>query len=358
MGLEGENGIRGAVTGAFQVVGPNHALQMFGVTLVGVNAENGKKLLFSLVLLGLLFLLNHALGWILGRLVPRRDIRAAFWSRQAIHLASAILLLVGLVSIWFDNPSRLATAFGLVTAGLAFALQRVITAFAGYFVILRGRTFNAGDRIVMGGVRGDVIALGFLQTTVMEMGQPSAVQNADPAMWVHGRQYTGRIVTITNAKIFDEPVYNYSREFPYIWEEMLIPIPYAADRRQAEGILLEVARKQTVNLNDLGEEAIRELERRYFVRRSELGPRVYYRLTDNWLEMSLRFITRDSGIRQMKDAMSREIIERLDQAGIGIASGTYQVVGMPPLEVTMEQDPGRERPPARRSRVPGDNGIR
>lgn len=350
--------VRGSVTGAFQVVGPNQALQIFGVTLVGVNAENGKKLLFSLVLLGFLFLLNQTLSWLLRKLVPRRDARSAFWSRQAVHLASAILLIVGLVSIWFDNPSRLATAFGLVTAGLAFALQRVITAFAGYFVILRGRTFNVGDRIVMGGVRGDVIALGFLQTTVMEMGEPAAVQNADPAMWVHGRQYTGRIVTITNAKIFDEPVYNYSREFPYLWEELLIPIPYPADRQQAERILLDVAGKHTVDLKELGEEAIGELERRYFVRRSELGPRVYYRLTDNWLEMALRFITRDSGIRRMKDAMSRDIIERLDEAGIGIASGTYQVVGMPPLHVTVEPKLAGEPAPAPRPNTSEDNGIR
>jgi small-conductance mechanosensitive channel len=71
---------------------------------------------------------------------------------------------------------------GLVTAGLAFALQKVVTAVAGYLVILRGRTFNLGDRITMGGVRGDVIALGFIQTTIMEMGQPPPVQNAEPAI--------------------------------------------------------------------------------------------------------------------------------------------------------------------------------
>ncbi len=45
---------------------------------------------------------------------------------------------------------------------------------AGYMVILRGKTFNVGDRIVMGGVRGDMIALDFMQTTIMEMGQPPA----------------------------------------------------------------------------------------------------------------------------------------------------------------------------------------
>ena len=123
-----------------------------------------------------------------------------------------VLLLLGLASIWFDDPTRLTTALGLVTAGLAFALQRVVTALAGYVLILRGKTFNVGDRIVMGGVRGDVIALGFIQTTIMEMGQPPPVQNADPAMWVQGRQYTGRIVTVSNAKMFDEPVFNYTRE--------------------------------------------------------------------------------------------------------------------------------------------------
>jgi len=319
------------------LIGPTRAVQLFGVKLVGVNAENAHKLLFSIIFILLLLLVSRCVSRLLGKLLHSRDsVRMTFWSQQAIHLAAAVVLVVGLVSIWFDDPARLTTALGLVTAGVAFALQRVITAFAGYFVILRGNTFNVRDRIVMGGVRGDVIALGFIQTTVMEMGQPSAVQDADPAMWVRGRQYTGRIVTITNDKIFDEPVYNYSREFPFIWEEMAVPIPYQADRKRAEEILLEVARSHTIQLNELSEEAIRELERRYFVRRSEIGPRVYYRLTDNWIELSVRFIARDSGIREMKDAISRDIIAALDKAGIGIASSTYDVVGMPPLRVTLD----------------------
>ncbi len=240
-------------------------------------------------------------------------------------------MLLGLVSIWFDDPTRLTTALGLVTAGLAFALQKVVTALAGYVLILRGKTFNVGDRITMGGVRGDVIALGFIQTTIMEMGQPPAVQSADPAMWVRSRQYTGRIVTVTNDKIFDEPVYNYTRDFPYLWEELVLPITYEADRRRAEQILLDAAEKHTVPLNELGEAAIAEMERRYFIRRETMGPKVYYRMTDNWLELTVRFLTRDHGIREMKDAMSRDIIEALDEAGIGVASATFEIVGVPPL---------------------------
>ena len=78
--------------------------------------------------------------------------------------------------------------------------QRVVTALAGYVVIMRGNTFTVGDRITMGGVRGDVIALTFMQTKVMEMGQPPAVQGADPAVWVRSRQFTGRIVTVTTTR--------------------------------------------------------------------------------------------------------------------------------------------------------------
>ena len=240
---------------------------------------------------------------------------------------------MGLVSAWFDDPTRLTTALGLVTAGLAFALQKVVTAVAGYFVILQGRTFNVGDRITMGGVRGDVIALGFIQTTIMEMGQPPAVQNADPAMWVRSRQYTGRIVTVSNAEIFDEPVYNYTRDFPYLWEEMTLPMTYTADRDRAERILLEVAARHTVLIGEMGEPALLEMERRYFIRRVEMTPKVYFGLTDNWLEQTVRFIARDHGTRELKDAMSREILAAFDDAGIGIASSTFEIVGLPPLRL-------------------------
>ena len=41
---------------------------------------------------------------------------------------------------------------------------------AGYFIILRGKLFTVGDRISMGGVRGDVTDVAFFQTTIMEMG--------------------------------------------------------------------------------------------------------------------------------------------------------------------------------------------
>lgn len=309
-------------------------MEILGIRLVGINAENGQKLLLTIVFILIIFLLRRGAKILTQKLMRgSHNERVRFWTRQAINLASAVLLLLSLISIWFDDPTRLATALGLVSAGLAFALQKVITSLAGYFVILRGKNFSIGDRITMGGVRGDVIALDFIQTTIMEMGQPPSVQSADPAVWVKSRQFTGRIVTVSNDKIFDEPVYNYTRDFPYLWEEISIPITYSTDRERAEQILLECADRHTIQINQLSEEALQKMQKRYFIQTADLTPRVYYRITDNWLELTVRFIVTDHSIRNIKDAVSRDILKAFDRAGIGIASATFDIVGFPSLKI-------------------------
>jgi small-conductance mechanosensitive channel len=314
-------------------------MELLGIRLVGLNAATGHKILLTIGLVLVLWLVRSAAMALLGKVDASGDraSRVAFWSRQGVSLLVAVLALIGVVSIWFDNPANLTTAVGLVTAGLAFALQKVVTALAGYFVILRGSTFTVGDRIVMGGVRGDVVALGFFQTTIMEMGQPPPVQSADPAVWVQSRQFTGRIVTVSNARIFDEAVFNYTREFPFIWEEMHLPIAYRDDPHQAEQILLAAAKKHAVDPDRLDPKMIARVERDYRVRREDFAPAAYWRLTDNWLEITVRFIAHDHGVRRMKDEMSREVLAGLDAAGIGIASATYEITGLPTVQAKLIQ---------------------
>lgn len=321
------------MTGPFiQFVGPNRTLQLDGIKLLGVDTDTGRKLLFTLIFFVALYLINRLLRWAADRIGGRKQ-KFAFWTGQGISLVIFLVAFVGAVSIWFANPARLATGAGLVGAGLAFAMQKVVTSFAGYFVILRGKTFNVGDRITMGGVRGDVISLNFIQTVVMEMGEPPSVQQDDPGMWVRSRQYSGRIVTISNSEIFDQPVYNYSREFPYIWEEMHLPISYKDDWRKAEQILLDAVRRHTTEIEAIAEPELRRLKEQFFIEGSETRPRVYMRLTDNWVELAVRFLTKTHDIRTLKDAISRDLLAALEAAGIGIASGTYEVVGFPPIRL-------------------------
>jgi small-conductance mechanosensitive channel len=192
----------------------------------------------------------------------------------------------------------------------------------------------------MGGVRGDVIGLSFIQTTIMEMGQPPAVQGADPAMWVRSRQFTGRIVTVANSKIFDEPVYNYTRDFPFIWEELTVPIAYKDDREQAEAIVMNAARHHALSQEKLPPHTIDHMRQQYLVNVDDLGPQVFCRLTDNWLELTVRFLVSAHGVREVKDAMSREILTAFDAAKIGIASATFEIVGLPPLQVRSDGEAG------------------
>ena len=309
--------------------------RLFGITLIGATQDNLHKLLLTIGFIIVAIVATWALRRLLGLFIGSRSgTRFQFWAKQGVSLVIAAILILGVMSIWFDNPARLAAVLGLIGAGVAFALQRVITAVAGYFVILRGKTFNVGDRIVMGGARGDVISLSFMQTHIMEMGQPPQVNpGTDPAMWVHSRQFTGRIVTVTNDKVFDEPVYNYTREFPYIWDEINVPIRYQDDRGKAEQLLLDAARRHAVTRDKIGDDEVKRLEGSFGIGVGDIDPHTYWRITDNWLEITIRFLAPDHGIRNIKDAMSRDILAALDKAKIGIASGTYAIVELPPVRI-------------------------
>jgi small-conductance mechanosensitive channel len=315
-----------------QLVGPNRSLQVGGVKLLGFDAINAHKLIFTVFFFIILYLVGKALRATAQKLGGSRQ-KTAFWTRQGISLIIFLLGVIGFLSIWFDNPTRLATGVGLLGAGLAFALQKVITSFAGYFVILRGKTFNVGDRISMGGVRGDVIALNFIQTVIMEMGEPPSVQNQDPGMWVMSRQYSGRMVTISNAQIFEEPVYNYTREFPYIWEEIHIPISFKDDRHRAEEIILNAVQAHTTDIANMAQVELDRLKTRFFIEAAQILPRVFLRITDNWVELSVRFLCATHDIRGLKDRISRDILSGLESSNIGIASGTYEIVGLPAIKI-------------------------
>jgi small-conductance mechanosensitive channel len=157
-------------------------------------------------------------------------------------------------------------------------------------------------------------------------------------VWVKSRQFTGRIVTVTNDKIFDAPVFNYTREFPYLWEELTLPVSYGDDRALVKRILLDAAHRHAVRPDEIDKKDLESLREHFFITRESLEPKVYLRITDNWAELALRYVTPEHGSRGIKDAMSREILRDLDAAGIEIASTSFEIVGLPPITVA----PGTE----------------
>src|SRR3954451_21263808 len=341
-------------TGYVRRVVDESVLTLGQVHLVGVDVDTATKLLYTAVFVAGLVLLRW-LARIVVRLVlrGREHTRGRFWSRQGINLATSVIVALGLISIWFDNGLHAAAAVGVLTAALAFAMQKAVTSFAGYFLILRGDIFSIGDRVVMGGVRGDVIGLGFLRTTILEMGQPTGDDDDEVPVWVDGRQYTGRVVTVTNSAVFDDPVFNYSREFTFLWEELRVPVKFDTDLERAEQILLDAALEHSKDRAVLGAESLQRMRRRFYVPDTDLEPEVYFKFNSNWVELAVRFIVPTHGIRRIKSAISRQIIERSRAEGIEFASTTFALVEVPPLKLE-GQEPAAypdEVPPVR-ARLP------
>ncbi len=107
------------------------------------------------------------------------------------------------------------------------------------------------------------------------------------------------------------PVYNNSRDFPLLLEEMRISVTYAWNRAGAEQILLDAANARTKDVSALGIVALPSMMRRFAMEEADTKPHVFHRITDNWLELGLRFLA------------------PFDAEGIGIASATCDRVGFP-----------------------------
>lgn len=248
----------------------------------------------------------------------------------------AVLTIIVLAILWRAFAGRAGVVLGLAAAGLAFAMQEVVGAVAGWFNILSGRIFRVGDRIQMGGVRGDVIDITPLRTKVMEIGSAT-----DDNSWVQGRQFTGRVVAISNKATFTEPVFNYSAAFDYLWEEVTVPVAFDADRDRATEILEEEAIRVSASAG--AATAIAKMRRRYPVPATELEPRVFASPTDNYLRLSARFVVPVRTARTVKDDLTRRVVERFTEEGIEVASTTSD------LRVTLRGGANGEGQPKRGS---------
>jgi small-conductance mechanosensitive channel len=130
--------------------------------------------------------------------------------------------------------------------------------------------------------------------------------------------------------VFDCPVYNYTHEFAYLWDEMSFPVHFHQDFDKAERIILEAASDQARTAKRLGEEEVKRLEERFGINTGEIDPKVFWRVTEDWLEMTVRFLGPDHGIRHIKDQMTRQILSGFETAGILIAATRQEGVNLQP----------------------------
>ncbi len=280
------------------------------------------------VLVGILIIivLVRSIKSYVGRRIKDNNLR--YRTRKFISLLGYLLGIVFFAAIYSDRFGGLTVALGVAGAGIAFALQEVIASFAGWFVLNFGHYYKTGDRVQLGGIRGDVIDIGLLRTTLMECGE-----------WVKGDLYSGRVVRIANSFVFKEPVFNYSGDFPFLWDEISLPIRYGSDHRRARQILQQAADEAVGSYAAAVEGAWKQLVQKYLLEEASLKPMITLIATDNWLEFTVRYVVEFKKRRRTKDQLFTRILDEIDktEGGVALASTTVALVEVPKLDVHLSR---------------------
>ncbi|WP_373470817.1 mechanosensitive ion channel family protein [Carnobacterium alterfunditum] len=282
------------------------------------NFTESYPLLVNIIWFLLFFIILYlSRRFILNRLYENLK-NSGHWyvTRKIARWLNNLVLFILFMYIFGRNLTGLSTAIGLAGAGITYALREVIMSIAGWFAILFGDFFETGDRVLLGGIQGDVVDIGVLRTTLMEIGE-----------WVNGDQYTGRIVRVANSYIFSSPVYNYTANFKFLWDEIMIPLRFESDMKLAKTVLLEIVEKHTGQYNKEAVIAWENMKRRYKLEDASLDSQVFLSFNDNWVEISLRYAVDYRERRIVKDKIFSEILQRFKQEGarLEIASETLEV---------------------------------
>jgi small-conductance mechanosensitive channel len=168
--------------------------------------------------------------------------------------------------------------------------------------------------------------ISLLRTTVMEVGD-----------WVKADQYTGRVVTVANRIVWTNSVYNYTKHWGYLWDEITLPITYESDWQRAAELILEHGQTYTVEMQADAEAKLSRIIDCFPLKETTVEPTLYLAMTDNWIELTLRFVVDAQERRKVKGRLHRDLLQHFQaEQKIAIASTTIEIVGFPPLELTQD----------------------
>jgi hypothetical protein len=280
-----------------------------------------QKVIISVIIAGLAVVASRLTGRILKKSIKdeAQMLTLSVLVRKIAYVAAAVAIL----SIVFGLGGNFATIIGILGAGVAFASQEVIGSFAGYLNIITGNIFRIGDRIRISNVVGDVLDISFMRTTVMEIGE-----------WVKADQYTGRVVSLANRVVFSDPVFNYTQHSRYIWDEIMIPVTYDTNWSRAVEIILTKGQELTSPFHANARAEFEEMVKKYpSLHEVPVEPSVYIIMTDNWIELTLRYIAEVWNRRAVKGQIHSELLKCFEkEPDIKVASVTVDIVGFPALK--------------------------
>lgn len=262
----------------------------------------------------LIALLALLIAWLLLRLI--RPLLRKF--TRGWRTSSAIMAVVS-ISVWLlaagvalsvlaGDIRALVGSVGLVGLALSWALQTPIESFSGWLLNSFKGYYSVGDRISVGEVFGDVYKIDPLTTTVWEIG------SLERGGAVQAEQPTGRLLTFPNNEILTGTVTNLTRDFPYVWDELAVPIANESDLPLSLQVLEEISIKLLAKpmAQPAGEyaEILRKSRLDHKISRE---PELYVSATDSWTEISIRYLVGARERRKWKSRLQQAVVAELNK---------------------------------------------
>lgn len=224
---------------------------------------------------------------------------------RLINILTFIAVGMMVIAFLFENWYTAAVSLGLFSLILGFALQTPISSFIGWLYIIIRNPYKVGDRIQIGTFKGDVVEIGYLDTTLWEFSGDYLTNDLP----------SGRLIRFPNTMVLQAEVYNYSwRKFPYIWNEIPLHIAYESDLEFVEDTL------RTVTKEILGpgmDEKVKELK--LLVQQTPVDeltireyPFVTFRTNVNtWVEDSVNYLVDPKKAAGTRNDILKAVIQKL-----------------------------------------------
>jgi small-conductance mechanosensitive channel len=216
--------------------------------------------------------------------------------------SSYILGFIGLLATWriWVGGAQMALYLGFITAGLAVALRDPLVNLVGWLFIVIRQPFKVGDRIELDKTAGDVIDIRLFSFSLVEIGN-----------WVDADQSTGRIVHVPNGLLFQQPMFNYTQGFNFVWNEIRVVLTFESDWESAKELLQEIATHHSAIKSEFAAREVRKAAKKFLIHFQHLTPIVWTDVLDNGVRLTIRYLCEPRMRRSSESAIWEDLLKEL-----------------------------------------------
>jgi small-conductance mechanosensitive channel len=239
--------------------------------------------------------------------------------RRLVVGGFVIIILVGGVVTEFGS---LATYAGLLTAGIAVALQTVILSGVAHFFLIGRFGVRVGDRVTISGTTGDVIEIGIFRLYMMELG--GSLVSPQP---------TGRVVVFSNSVLFQPtPFFKQLPGAEYGWHEVALTLAPDSDYELAEKLLLKAVESEYEKYRPSIEAQHEQVRDSLHLMVPTPHPEGSLRFAESGLEYVVRYPVELRKAAEIDDCITRTLVETISKEPKLklVAAGTPKIQAVQP----------------------------